>query len=64
MNDVAFLDTPGHAAFASMRDSSKADTDMLMLVIDCKEDAQEQSNEIMQQRLCNVENALVANDFD
>ena len=41
MNDITFLDTPGHAAFASMRDSSKAATDMLTLVVDCKEGAQE-----------------------
>ena len=57
VNDITFLDTPGHAAFTSMRNSSKNATDILILVIDCKEGTQEQANEIINLRLNNDDNS-------
>ena len=56
MNDVTFLDAPRHAAFTSIYNSPKASTDMLTLVIDCKEGAQEQTNEIINSCLSNDDN--------
>ena len=60
VNDVAFLDVPVHAAFASIYNSSKASTDVLTLVVDYKEGAQEQTNEIV--NLCLVNDGNSNND--
>ena len=57
VSDIAFLDTPGRAAFASMRNSSKAATNVLILVVDCQEGTQEKTNEIINLCLNNDDNS-------